>query len=108
MEPPAPGLAGLIEIPAYSTGSRIKTGATAYMAFYERDPAEPGIENAITIPTSVEGDPNTFVLMIIKPKETSNARNQNMRLVNAQIGKRDGSQATSFNWRSRSVSTSPN
>jgi hypothetical protein len=90
------GLAGLIETPVYSTGSRIKTRATAYMAFYEGDPADLGIENAITIPTSVEGDPNTFVLMIIKQKETSNARNPNMRLVNAEIGKRDGSQAYFF------------
>ena len=35
-------------------------------------------------------------IMIIKQKETSNARNPNMRRVNAEIGKRDGSQAYFF------------
>lgn len=96
MEPLAKGLAGLLEIPVYSTGSRIKTRATAYLAFYNGDIADLGVDNAITIPTSVEGEPNTIVLVIIKQKETSSARNPNMRLANAELGKRDGSQAYFF------------
>jgi hypothetical protein len=96
LEPLALGLAGLIEIPVYTTGSRIKTRATAFMAFYEGTPAEYGIKNALTVPTSVDGEPNTTVLLIIKQKETSAARNANMRLANAEAGKRDGSQAYFF------------
>jgi|DEB0MinimDraft_6_1074348.scaffolds.fasta_scaffold134015_1 hypothetical protein len=96
LEALALGLAGMIEIPVYTTGSRIKSRATAYMAFYEGTPAEYGIENAVTVPTSVDGEPNTTVLLIIKQKETSAARNANMRLANAEAGKRDGSQAYFF------------
>ena len=90
------GLAGLIELPVYSTGSRIKPRATAYMAFYEGSTEDFGIENAVEIPTSAEGEPNTIVLLIIKQKETSSAKNPNMRLANAELGKRDGSQAYFF------------
>jgi hypothetical protein len=48
------------------------------------------------IPTSVDGEPNTLAMVIIKQKEISNARNPNMRLANAEIGKRDGTEAYFF------------
>ncbi len=96
LEPLALGLADLIEIPVYSTGSRIKTRATAYIAFYRDQQDALGVSNAVPVPTSVEKEPNTIVLVIIKQKETSNARNPNMRLANAEVGKRDGSKAYFF------------
>lgn len=96
LEPLALGLTSLLDLPVYSTGSRIKTRATAYVAFYSDQPEQLGIDNAITVPTSVDKDPNTTVLVIIKQKETSSARNPNMQLSNAELGKRDGSQAYFF------------
>jgi hypothetical protein len=96
LESLAVGLMSLIEIPVYSTGSRIKTRATAYVAMYNGTPDQFGLENAVTIPTSLDAAPNTTVLVIIKQKEMSNAKNANMRLANSELGKRDGSQAYFF------------
>jgi hypothetical protein len=96
LEQLALGLAGMMEIPVYSTGSRIKTRATAYVVFFKDSLQELELENVMRIPTSVDGEPNTLAMVIIKQKEISNARNPNMRLANAEIGKRDGTEAYFF------------
>ncbi|MBT5702588.1 MAG: hypothetical protein HOI67_14165 [Gammaproteobacteria bacterium] len=48
------------------------------------------------VPTSVDADPNTFVVVVIDRKDNSKATNSNIRDANAELGLRDGSDVYLF------------
>ena len=59
-------IASLIEIPAYSTGSRIEPKATAYVVFY--DVYMPGLDHSkvILLPTTSNAKPNTLAVLVVE------------------------------------------
>jgi hypothetical protein len=67
-------IAGLVEMPAYSTGSRIEPKATAFVAFY--DLGMPGLDRSRVrhLPTSSNAEPNMLVVLIIKHQNHSRSR----------------------------------
>ena len=67
----AKGITRQVNVPAPSTGSRIKPSATAYVVFYEGgiEGFEP--ENVQQLTTSVEGEPNTLAILVIKQSDSS-------------------------------------
>ena len=54
------------------------------------------VEGVIRVPTSVESDPNTLVVVVVKRKDNSKATNSNIRDGNAELGLRDGSDVYLF------------
>lgn len=90
------GVASWIEFPSYSTGSRIKARASAYIALYKDVMSDLEPEEVVGIPTSLDLDPNTLVVVVVKRKDNSRATNSNMRDANAELGKRDGSDVYLF------------
>ncbi len=98
LEPLALGITGLMKFPVYTTGSRVKTQATAYVAFYKDKEAIEGldIENVMRIPTSVQGEPNTLAVVIVKSKEPGNAKDPNLRYAGTDLRQRDGTRAYFF------------
>jgi hypothetical protein len=54
------------------------------------------IGGVIGVPTSVESDPNTLVVVVVKRKDNSKATNSNIRDANAELGLRDGSDVYLF------------
>jgi len=62
----AADIASLVEIPAYSTGSRIEPTATAYVIFY--DIYMPGLDHSkvILLPTSSNAKPNMLAVLVIE------------------------------------------
>lgn len=71
----ATGIAGLAEIPAYTTGSRIEPRATAYVAFYDVNSMDIDRSKIMRLPTSVDGDPNTLAVLFVKHKNHTKAQN---------------------------------
>jgi hypothetical protein len=90
------GVTSWIESPSYSTGSRIKARASAYIALYKDVMSDLEIEEVIGIPTSLDIDPNTLVVVVVKRKDNSRATNSNIRDANAELGKREGSDVYLF------------
>lgn len=74
LAPLATGIASLLELPAVSTGSRIKPKATAYIIFYDHDLAGIDRDQVMHLPTSAEGKPNTLALLVIDHRGSSSAR----------------------------------
>ena len=62
----ATDIASLVEIPAYTTGSRIDPTATAYVVFY--DVYMPGLDHSdvILLPTTSNARPNTLAILVVK------------------------------------------
>ena len=71
----AKGIAGLAEVPAYTTGSRIDPKATAYVAFYDVNSMEIDKSRVMKLPTSIEGDANTLAVLVVKHKNHTKAKN---------------------------------
>ena len=69
----AKGIAGLAEVAAYTTGSRIDPRATAYVAFYDVDSMQLDPSQVMKLPTSVKGDANTLAVLVVKHKNHSKA-----------------------------------
>ncbi len=90
------GVASWIEYPSYSTGSRIRPRASAYIALFKDVLSDLEIGGVIGVPTSVESDPNTLVVVVVKRKDNSKATNSNIRDANAELGLRDGSDVYLF------------
>ena len=90
------GVASWIEFPSYSTGSRIRPRASAYIALYKDVMSDLESEEVVGLPTSLDLDPNTLVVVVVKRKDNSRATNSNMRDANAELGKRDGSDVYLF------------
>ena len=67
-------IASLVQMPAYSTGSRIDPRATAYVVFYDVD--LPGVDrsSAIYLPTSAYSEPNTLAVLLIDHDNHSSTR----------------------------------
>lgn len=59
-------IASLVQMPAYSTGSRIDPKATAYVVFYDRDVSGVEPEKVIYLPTSAYSRPNTLAVLLIE------------------------------------------
>jgi hypothetical protein len=70
----ATDIASLVEIPAYSTGSRIAPKATAYVVFYDVD--MPGLDrsNVMLLPTTTEAEPNTLIVLVIEHQNHSRSQ----------------------------------
>lgn len=90
------GVASWIEFPSYSTGSRIKPRASAYIALFKDVLSDLEVEDVIGVPTSLDADPNTLVVVMVKRKDNSKATNSNIRDANAEFGLRDGSDVYLF------------
>ncbi len=90
------GVASWIELPSYSTGSRIKPRASAYIALFKDVLSDLDVEDVIGVPTSVDADPNTLVFVMVKRKDNSKATNSNIKDANAEFGLRDGSDVYLF------------
>jgi hypothetical protein len=90
------GVASWIEFPSYSTGSRIKPRASAYIALYKEVLSDLEVKGVMKVPTSVDADPNTLVVVVIDRKDNSKATNSNIRDANAELGLRDGSDVYLF------------
>jgi hypothetical protein len=90
------GVASWIEFPSYSTGSRIKPRASAYIALYKDVLSDLEVKGVMKVPTSVDADPNTLVVVVIDRKDNSKATNSNIRDANAELGLRDGSDVYLF------------
>ena len=71
----AKAIASLAETRIASTGSRIETGATAYVAFYDPDMIGVDRSKVRRLSSSVEEEPNTLAVLVIKYKSHTNARN---------------------------------
>ena len=71
----AKGIAGLAETPAFNTGSRIDPRATAYVAFYDVDIKGVDRSKVMLLPTSVEGEPNTLAVLLVRHKNHTSAKN---------------------------------
>lgn len=85
------GVASWIEFPAYSTGSRIRPRASAYIALYKDVLSDLEVKGVMRVPTSLDAVPNTLVVVVIDRKDNSKATNSNIRDANAELGLRDGS-----------------
>ena len=70
----AKDIASLVEMPAYSTGSRIAPKATAYVVFYDVNMSGLDRSKVMLLPTTTEADPNTLVVLLIKHQNHSNAQ----------------------------------
>jgi len=61
----ATSLAGLVELPATSTGSRMKPKATAYVVLYDNDIEGIDRSNVTQVQTSAGNIPNTLAVLVI-------------------------------------------
>ena len=70
----AKDIASLVEMPAYSTGSRIEPRATAYVVFYDID--MPGVDRSkvILLPTTTDTEPNMLAILVIKHQNHSSTQ----------------------------------
>ena len=67
-------IANLVQMPAYSTGSRIVPRATAYVVFYDASISGLDDANIIYLPTSAYARPNVVAVLLIKHDNYSGAR----------------------------------
>lgn len=67
-------IASLIEMPAYSTGSRIEPKATAYVVFYDIDISGLDRSNVMLLPTTANRKPNTLAVLVIEHKNRSRTK----------------------------------
>ncbi|MFT5099068.1 MAG: hypothetical protein ACI9VI_001661 [Candidatus Azotimanducaceae bacterium] len=67
----AASLAGLVQLPATSTGSRMKPKATAYVVLYDNDIQGIDRSDAIQVETSAGSVPNTLAVLVIKTFSSS-------------------------------------
>jgi hypothetical protein len=67
----AKDIASLVELPAYSTGSRITPKATAYVVFYDVNLSGLDRSKVMTLPTTADAEPNMLVVLVIKHQNHS-------------------------------------
>jgi hypothetical protein len=70
----ATNIASLADAPVYSTGSRIRPSATAYVAFYDTN-IKVDRSKVMRLETSVKGEPNIVAVLVVKRKNTTSAKN---------------------------------
>lgn len=67
-------IASLVQMPAYSTGSRIDPKATAYVVFFDRNAPGLDVEEPIYLPTSAYSRPNVLAVLLIEHDNHYSAR----------------------------------
>jgi len=70
----ASDIASLVQMPAYSTGTRIDPKATAYVVFYDANIEGVDRSSAIYLPTSAYSEPNTLAVLLIEHDNHSSTR----------------------------------
>jgi hypothetical protein len=70
----AKSIASLIEIPAYSTGSRIVPRATAYVVFYDINMKGLDRSKVILLPTTANAEPNMLAVLVIEHQNHSRSK----------------------------------
>jgi len=83
------GIAAMANRPAFTTGSRIQPSAMAYVVFYTDKIDAIALERRMHLPTSVDKEPNTTAILIVRNADNSNARDA--RITASTKGRRDGS-----------------
>ena len=84
----ATDIASLVEIPAYSTGSRINPKATAYVVFYDNNVSGVDRSRVMRLPTTTDAEPNMMVLLVIKHQNFS--RTQAVRGTQTESASQNG------------------
>ena len=70
----AKDIASLVELPAYTTGSRIKPKATAFVVFYDVNISGLDRSKVMLLPTTTDAEPNMLVVLVIKHQNYSKTR----------------------------------
>jgi len=83
------GIAAMANRPAFTTGSRIQPSAMAYVVFYDGKIDAIAPERRMLLPTSVDKEPNTTAILVVRNADNSNARDA--RITASTKGRRDGS-----------------
>ena len=83
------GIAAMASHPSFATGSRIQPSSMAYVVFYDGKLDAIAPERRLHLPTSVDQEPNTTAILIVRKADNSRARDA--RLTNSTKLRRDGS-----------------